>query len=178
MTITCPIRLLLVGPFGGLVAAMALGGAGCTTYPSPPSQPAFDTDVLPIFQAHCTRCHGNGPDGGTLNNAGVPGVTYNAAGPPVVSPPYLSQFGDTCLPLSDGTPGTCQNNFLNCRCGAHDYAVDGMIKTYIDPGYSLRMPPPPAPPLNDWELKVVNAWVDNPVCSNSPNPDPAICPGP
>jgi hypothetical protein len=171
--ITCPISLLLAR---GLAAALALGGVGCVAYPSPPSQPAFDTDVLPIFQAYCTRCHGNGPDGGALNSAGVPGGDYRVAGPTPVSGPSLTQYGETCLPLADGTPGTCMNNARNCRCGAYDYALDGLIMADIAPNSTEPMPPPPALPLNDWELKVVNAWVANPVCSNSPNPDPAICP--
>jgi hypothetical protein len=180
MTNRRPIRLLLVGLFGGFAIALALGGMGCVSYPSPPSEPAFDTDVLPIFQAHCTRCHGNGPDGGTLNNAGVPGVTYNAAGPNQTLGPFLTQFGDICPPLADGGAGTCFNTpESKCKCGAFVWAQppDFYIKTYIDPSYSLRMPPPPAPPLNDWELKVVNAWVANPICSHSANPDPALlCP--
>jgi hypothetical protein len=177
MTIARPIRSLLIGLFGGLVATLALGGVGCVSYPSPPSQPAFDTDVLPIFQAHCTRCHGNGPDGGALNSAGVPGVTYNAAGPPQPTAPFLTRFGDVCPPLADGGAGTCFNSpSSKCECGALVFAP--MIKIYIDPNYSEPMPPRPAPPLNDWELKVVNAWTANPICSNSPNPDPTICPGP
>jgi hypothetical protein len=180
MTITRPIRSLLVGLFGGLAAALALGGVGCVAYPSPPSQPAFDTDVLPIFQAHCNRCHGDGPDGGAFNAAGVPGRTYNSAGPPQPNGPFLTQFGDTCPPQADGSAGSCFINATNCKCGAFVYAQPPTfyISEYIAPGYSEPMPPAPAPPLNDWELKVVNAWVQNPICSNSANPDPTICPGP
>jgi hypothetical protein len=173
MTITRPIRLLLAR---GLAAALALGGVGCVAYPSPPSQPAFDTDVLPIFQAHCTRCHGDGPDGGAFNAASAPGVTYNAAGPPMPIGPFLTQFGDTCSPLADGTPGTCANNATCPRCGALVWVKQ--IKQYIAPGYVQRMPPPPAPVLNDWEMKVVNAWTAHPICSNAADPDPTICPGP
>ncbi len=61
MAITRPIRFLLVR---GFAAALALGAAGCSVYPSAPAEPAYDTDVLPIFQAHCTRCHDNNLDGG------------------------------------------------------------------------------------------------------------------
>jgi len=173
MTISRPIRLLLVR---GLAAALALGGAGCTDYPSPPSQPAFDTDVQPIFLAHCARCHGDGPDGGAFNAASVPGV-YPDAGPNSPNGPFLTQFGDTCEPLSDGTRGTCANpNAVCSHCGSLIYV--NQIKQYIDPGFRLRMPPPPAPVLNDWEFKVVNAWTAHPICSNSPDPDPTICPGP
>ncbi len=175
MTNTRPPRLLLVGLFGGLVAALALGGVGCVAYPSPPAQPAFDTDVLPIFQAHCTRCHGNGPDGGAFNAAGVPGMTYKAAGPTRPTGPFLTQFGDTCPPLADGGAGTCFNTpQTKCICGALVWAQS--IATYIGPSSPDPMPPPPAPPLNDWEMKVVNAWVQHPICSNSANPDPTICP--
>ena len=178
MTITRPSKLFLAR--GLVAAALALGGAGCTTYPSPPADPAFDTDVLPIFQAHCTRCHGDGPDGGALNAASVPGKVYPDGGGPIsASPPFLTQFGDTCLPLADGTPGTCANPSATCsRCGAALYHAQ--IKQYIAPDFTLRMPPPPAPVLNDWEMKVVNAWVaETPiVCSHSASPDPAICPGP
>ena len=170
MTINRPMRSLLA-------AALALVGAGCTAYPSPPSQPAYDTDVQPILLAHCTRCHGNGPDGGALNHAGVPGVTYNAAGPPRTLGPFLTEFGDTCTPLSDGTPGTCTNNPTGCsRCGAAYWAPN--LSAYVDPDATIPMPPPPAPQLNDWELKVIHAWVAHPICSNSSRPDPTICPGP
>src|SRR6185437_11179789 len=39
-----------------------------------------------------------------------------------------------------------------------------------------QMPPPPAAPLNSYELGVIDAWVaENPLkCSDSPNPDPAL----
>ena len=175
MTMTRPMRLLLVDLVGGLVAALALGGAGCTSYPSPPSQPAFDTDVLPIFEAHCNRCHGNGPDGGSLNTASVPGMVYPDGGGPIAAQgPFLTQFGDTCSPLADGSAGTCQNGADCPRCGAFIYA--GELDRYLNPDFSLRMPPPPAPLLNDYELKVVKAWAAHPICSNSANPDPTICP--
>ena len=177
MTITRPIRLLLAR---GLVAALAMGGAGCVAYPSPPAQPAFDTDVGPIFLAHCARCHGEGPDGGAQNAAGVPGMTYNAAGagpPPQPIGPYLTRFFDVCSPLPDGSRGTCQNSADNCTCGAFTWA--SLIKLRVDGAPNMPiMPPPPAPLLNEWELKVVDAWTKNPICSNSANPDPAICPGP
>jgi hypothetical protein len=173
MTITRPIRSLLAR---GFAIALALGGVGCVSYPSPPSEPAFDTDVLPIFQAHCTRCHGNGPDGGAFNAAGVPGMTYNIAPPQTPNGPFLTQYGDICPPQADGSASTCFISTKGCICGAHVFA--DMIKVYIDPSYTEPMPPRPAPPLNDWELKVVDAWTANPICSNSPNPDPTICPGP
>jgi hypothetical protein len=153
MTITRPIKLLLVSLVGGLAVPLALGGAGCTSYPSPPSKPAFDTDVLPIFEAHCTRCHGNGPDGGALNRAVAPNFPYPDGGPNPTAAPFLTIFGS-----------------------AARYALE--LPMYLNPDYTQRMPPPPAPLLNDWELKVVLAWSKNPICSNSSDPDPTICPAP
>ena len=95
MAITRPIRSLLVGLVGGFAAALALGGAGCSVYPSSPVEPAFDTDVLPIFQAHCTHCHDNNPDGGA-----PPTTVYRPdanGGPITAGAPALNVFGP-CYP--------------------------------------------------------------------------------
>jgi hypothetical protein len=170
MAITRPLRSRLAGLVGGLALALAatLGGAGCTAYPSAPAAPAYDTDVLPIFQAHCTRCHDNNLDGGANHTVFLPAAN---GGPMTALPPYLSQFGP-CTP-------TCS------LPGAAAYAA--VIKTNVHLTTSLRMPLPPAPPLDDWELNVIDAWVAEgkeedgavtpPICSRSANPDPALlCP--
>lgn len=137
--------------------AVVLAGAGCTLYPSPPAEPAYDTDVRPIFLAHCARCHGDGPDGGSLNT--VAGSSKTGATP--VS--CLTQFG-----TSDG--GTCTT-------GANAEATNGLLDSYVH-GRTAgeQMPPAPAPPLNSYELGVIDAWVaESPrKCSDSPNPDPAL----
>jgi hypothetical protein len=152
---------LRLGWAGGLAAAWGLLQMGCTAYPATPAQPAFDTDVLPIFEAHCTRCHGAGPDGGALNAADIPGMGVLQA-----SGPCLMQYGT--------------NPSSYCQGGAAVYT--DKIHTYIQPGYSLRMPPPPAPELNSWELDVVESWLAEPcpqICSRSSNPDPSLyCPTP
>jgi hypothetical protein len=144
---------------GGLAAAWGLFQLGCTAYPPGPAQPAFDTDVLPIFEAHCTRCHGAGPDGGALNTAYIPGMGALGA-----SGPCLTQYGNNLYP---STP-------YSCIAGAAAYT--DKIQMYIQPSFSLRMPPPPAPELNTWEMDVVEAWLaeNPPICSRSSNPDPAL----
>jgi len=159
-----PRLRLRLGLAGGLAAAWGLLQMGCTAYPATPAQPAFDTDVLPIFEAHCTRCHGAGPDGGALNAADIPGMGVLAA-----LGPCLTQFGNK--PYAD----TCQG-------GAAAYT--DKIHIFIQPGYIQRMPPPPAPELNAWEMVVVEAWLAEadsqanppvlPICSRSSNPDPAL----
>ena len=164
MTIRRPISCLLAR---GLAAALALGAAGCTIYPSAPAEPAYDTDVLPIFQAHCTRCHDNNLDGGAPHTVFLPAAN---GGPMMATPPSLSQFGP-CV-VSDGGAPTCYNP------GAGGYALP--IQMFVHLTTSVRMPLPPAPPLDDWELNVIDAWAAEkpiPICSRSANPDPALlCP--
>jgi hypothetical protein len=153
----------------GLVAALALGAAGCTVYPATPAQPAYDTDVLPIFLAHCTRCHDNNLDGGLNMPVSAPNMTY-VGGPMVGIPLYLTQYG----PCSDVDGGV-----VLCT-GAGSPRTVANVGSYIHRTDSLRMPLPPAPPLDEWETKVIDAWVAEkpmPICSNSAHPDPALlCP--
>ena len=117
--------------------------------------------MLPIFQAHCTRCHDNNLDGGAPHTVFLPAAN---GGPMTAIGPSLSQFGP-CNP-------TCSIP------GAAAYAP--LIKTNVHLTTSLRMPLPPAAPLDDWELNVIDAWVgegQTPICSKSATPDPALlCP--
>ena len=164
---TRPIRFLLVR---GLAAALGLGAAGCTVYPSPPSDPAYDTDVLPIFLAHCTRCHDNNLDGGASAAVTAPGVTDPTSLTAGLTL-YLRNYG--CQNPDGGTPTICTTGAANPR-------TLGNIGIYIHRTDYLRMPYAPSPPLNDWELKVLDEWLaekPTPVCSHSANPNPALlCP--
>ena len=97
MAITRPIRTLVAR---GLAAALLLGAAGCSTYPATPAEPAFDTDVLPIFQAHCTRCHDNNLDGGAQSRR----LSSRRLRRPVpAGAPALKVFGP-CYPGDGGAP--------------------------------------------------------------------------
>jgi hypothetical protein len=179
----------------GLLASVGAWGAGCTVYPSTPSQPAFDTDVLPIFQSHCIRCHGAGPpDGGphpALNPLNLnPGSAVNYDGGQSCYLLTAGQFaraddaGIHQYSVPDLTRfGPCQmKGVCNPRLGgAGAYAgPTGPIETDVHMrGNCSQMPPPPAPVLDDWELKVIDAWTaeSTPICSNSANPDPSLlCP--
>ncbi len=160
MAIGNAIRSLLAGS----AAVLALGMAGCTLYPSAPSDPAYDTDVRPIFLAHCTRCHGNGPNGGSIN---IPPGASSQGYPPVGC---YTQFGVNKSVSPDGGV---------CYYGAFTYRND--IDTYVHSADPINeMPPPPAARLNSHELAVIDAWVAElpiPTCSNSSHPDPALfCP--
>jgi hypothetical protein len=162
---------------GGLAAAWALFQLGCTAYPSgAPAEPAFDTDVRPIFEAHCTRCHGAGPDGGALNTTSTPnwdgglGCITSPIGPNLTGFCALDSYGNKVCP-PDANPGAAFYATLK-GSGLHEVLHESK-------GTCLQMPPPPAPALNEWELAVVDAWIaeSNLICSRSSNPDPAaLCP--
>jgi hypothetical protein len=168
------IRTVRSGLIRGLGAALVsgvlavTGVAGCSVYPAAPAQPAFDTDVLPIFQAHCTRCHDNNLDGGANNIVNVPAM----GGPVAATAPALSQFGPCVVPDGGGTP--------HCGIGAVAYRIQIQQYVHYADSNTLRMPPAPSRPLDDWELQVIDAWTTQtpiPICSKSANPDPALlCP--
>jgi len=162
MAITRPISTLVAW---GLATALLLGAVGCSTYPAAPAQPAYDTDVLPIFEAHCTRCHDNNPDGGGANHQVF--LPDAAGGPMTAGQPHLTVFGP-CYPGDGGAP-LC--------IGVPSWRKQ--ITTAIHATDSTRMPLAPARPLDDWELNVIDSWLaePSPICSRSKNPDPALlCP--
>ena len=177
---TAPL-LGAAAPALGLVLALSV--IGCTSLPSPPSAPAYDTEVRPIFVAHCTRCHGAGPDGGSLN---VPTeTTGHNAGPALTDAEVLNFFAEKIYLTQFGTTGTCVPDNTgslpaDCRQGAGSAART--IPAFVKSARSAanHMPVPPAPDLNEYEIGVIDAWVaeePNLICSNSPNPDPALhCP--
>ena len=155
------------------VAVAAIAAAGCNAYAPVPDHPAYDIEVRPIFMAHCARCHGAG---GTLNVATEPTGPDAAVLPSITSGltqfttsgPYLTQFDTT---------GDCSSPMpTNCMPGAGQYypLIYSLTQEHSD--QTQAMPPPPASRLNDWELGVIANWKKNPICSNSVNPDPSLCP--
>jgi hypothetical protein len=143
----------------GLLAALAALAAGCAPpEPSLPAAPSYAADVRPIFVAHCVRCHGAG---GALNVARDPhggadaGPLPSVAGKPALA--YLGQYADS---------GDCADpSSLTCHRGAYFVATQTTdLKLYLHPPANFPpMPPPPSPRLDDWELKVVDAWLPNPL---------------
>jgi hypothetical protein len=127
--------------------------------PSRPASPTFSEDVRPILVAHCTRCHGAG---GMLQ-----GDTASISGyqtPPVDG--FFEDYQDQgdCTQADGGalpTPPACKH-------GAHAYATTYVSRWngYVFP--TRLMPPAPAAPLDDYELDVLNRWIENPVCGAGP----------
>jgi hypothetical protein len=162
----------------GLVSAVALFGvASCsTTTASAPSQPAYDSDVRPILMAHCVRCHGAG---GSINiateptgpDAAVLTSIQKSAGVLRTSYSYLDQY-----PADNGQCASADGGATNgCKKGVLAWKSVLSMCIHVTSGL-LQMPPPPAPSLDDWEKDVIDNWLKNPICSNSPNPDTTICP--
>ena len=157
------------------VAAGAAVAAGCNAYPPVPASPAYDTEVRPLLMVHCVRCHGAG---GTLNAPTEPTGPNAPTLPSISGSGVLDAFNLLALYFDQfDTTGDCTSATpTNCKNGAGPSA--GLIKMFVQPTEKppLFMPPAPAPPLNEWELGVINNWAANPICSNSANFDPNICP--
>jgi hypothetical protein len=140
----------------GLMVALAALAIGCG--PPVPTSPSYAANVRPIFESHCVRCHGAG---GHLNAArepaGQPDAGESGLGAPLLA--YLGQYDDS---------GSCPEagNQSACQRGAHYVATMTQylqMALHGSSSYPTPMPPPPAPTLDDWELKVVDAWIANPI---------------
>jgi len=140
-----------------LLAGLLAAAACAAPEPPVPAAPSYAADVHPIFLAHCVRCHGAG---GALNTARDPkggadaGPLASVGGRPALA--YLGQYDDSGS-CPDSTPAPC-------HVGAKSAATSGLLRSYLHPANGVTpMPPPPAPRLDDWELKVVDAWLANPL---------------
>jgi len=120
-------------------AALVLVGA-CS--PPVPANPTYTKDVQPILAAHCVRCHGAN---GMLNSMNdVPG----AIKAPRIC--YFQRYEDQGDCSTASSP-TCQRGAGYCA---------SMFPAYIDAAddSGLRMPPPPAERVNEWEHDVLFRW--------------------
>ena len=156
------IRVLSLAGSAAVLARWVWPGA--PLYPSAPSDPAYDTDVRPIFLAHCTRCHGNGPNGGSIN---IPPGASSQGYPPVGC---YTQFGVNKSVSPDG--GVCYS--------ARSPTATTLIPTCTAPTRSTRCLLRPRRGSTATSLPVIDAWVAElpiPNCSNSSHPNPALfCP--
>ena len=124
--------------------ALLLGMAALGCSPEVPAMPTFAKDVSPILTAHCVRCHDETFRTDPMSKTALP--------LPVLC--HLNRFEAT---------GDCTASGTTCSYGAQ-FCV-GMIGPRITApeGATLRMPPAPADPLNDWEKDVLTRWVANPL---------------
>ena len=82
--IACASLGVVVSPAG--LAAPPDGGQQKRPAAPTSSNPRFETDVLPIFQAHCARCHGAKPRKAELNLTSRDGAFQGSESGPVIVP--------------------------------------------------------------------------------------------
>jgi hypothetical protein len=146
--------------FSTFLAVAALA-ASCDA-PTPAS-PSYAADVRPIFMSRCVRCHGSGPDGGTLRMAlepTGPNAAALASDPTKPTTCYLDQYADSGdCPDAGGSTLVCHRGAYHCAT-----MVNGIdVRVHGGGPIKVSMPPPPSSGLDDWELKVVDAWTRNPL---------------
>jgi hypothetical protein len=144
-----------VAVFAFVLAALA---SACQTFPEEPAAPTYAKDVAPILNAHCVRCHGAQ---GMLRKEIINGAESPEWG---IIDCYLDQMDPRGDCTFDGGPP----NLATCMPGAKFCASPisaGTTMTYFDiyvfqaANTVRRMPPPPAPELNEWEMNTLKRWV-------------------
>jgi hypothetical protein len=153
-------KALLASVFALAAAVPVLSLSGCS--PEVPANPTYSEHVKPIFMARCVRCHDE-----TLRDE-VPPPGYPAR-------PRLPQFCH--LNRYDSEPIGCTPATPPCSLGASACVnipgMGGYLAARVDPAVehdAARMPPAPAPALNDYESAVVNRWLTNLDANGAPLP--------
>jgi hypothetical protein len=118
-----------------------------------PGQPTYTTDIKPLFEAHCVRCHSaDGVDGSTGKDPRA--INGYATDQPVS---HLGSFAD----VGDCDPDAGFDAQPPCVRGAQYEALVGPMSLYIHTTLSVRMPLAPSEPLTSWELSLVDKWIAN-----------------
>ena len=152
-------KALLASVFALAAVVPVVSLSGCS--PEVPVNPSFARDVQPIFNARCVRCHDE-----TLRAEMVPAGYPNNGAPKIC---HLNRYEST---------GDCSAGGTTCSLGASQCAniapgMGGYLAARVDPAVEhdpARMPPAPAPALNDYESAVVNKWLTNLDASGAPLP--------
>jgi hypothetical protein len=115
--------------------------AGCAA-PSAPERPTW-ADVEPIVRGHCTHCHG------------ATAAQTARAGDEVYRLDFYEVTEEVCGDAARA---------LDAPPMAHAFAaLVGAAVAPPEPGARARMPPPPAPALDDWERDTLVRWAREPV---------------
>jgi hypothetical protein len=149
-------------PLAGLVLLAGASLAGCGGNPAPDEGFVdFLTDVQPLLNARCIRCHGAG---GTLN--GDPDVTSPIAVVSLKGKPtggFLDCYGDR---------GDCSGGGVDCRRGFRFYADDNPAGHALANAWLPSMPPGPSQKLTERESQILHRWLAKPSAdpaSTNPN---------
>jgi hypothetical protein len=154
-------KALLASVFALAAAVPVMSLSGCS--PEVPANPGYEEHVKPIFMARCVRCHDE-----TLRDEPLPPGSQPRRPPQTCHLNRYESMGD-CVTAGSTT----------CSRGASECAnlPPPMMGSYIAPrvdpaneNNAMRMPPPPAPALNDYESAVVNRWLMNLDANGAPLP--------
>lgn len=144
------MRYVLSNLLPAVPVALTLAGAalGCgSEMPEVPANPTYASDVAPILNLHCIRCHGLADMLHTMIVNGYPNSPSTC---------YLQRYEDegNCA-----VPGSADCMHGAGYCGTR-MGTDSLITAMINMpnGSTGRMPPPPADPLSDFEKAVINRW--------------------
>jgi len=151
-------KALLASVFALAAAVPAISLSGCS--PEVPANPTYAKDVKPIFMARCVRCHDE-----TFRGEEINPMTGNPITPAICHLNRYESMGDctTVGPACSVGASLCAN-----IPGSGSY-----MAPKVDPAVEddpARMPPPPAPALNDYESAVINRWLTNLDPSGAPLP--------
>jgi mono/diheme cytochrome c family protein len=107
-----------------------------------PAAPGYQTDVKPILDANCVRCHGEG-DKLSVD----PGLTGNLKGlaPMIV---YLDHYEDR---------PNCGGGTMPCLGAKTNALLAALYVAYPDSNYN-RMPPKPSERLSDRDIDLLKRW--------------------
>jgi hypothetical protein len=133
------------------LAVMILAACDGEKEPPIPEMPTYATDVHPIFEKHCTRCH-NETLSGDINP-----LTMGLDKPSIC---HLNRFEDTgdCSDTGIAT-GTCSFGAHFCGTVMPGDPPASYISTYITfPQDQGGMPPLPAAPLSAREKEIILRW--------------------
>jgi hypothetical protein len=130
-----------------LACLAACAFTGCASPPAVPEHPTW-ADVQPILRADCTSCHG----GSAETTGSVNGVAYR-------------------LDFFDMTPESC--GAAAAAVASSRFAAEAASQIRFDltsdnPAIRPRMPPEPAPWLEDWKWQTVLRWSRNPIKGTAP----------
>ena len=127
-----------------LALPFAFASLACAPDEGPvPANPTYANDVRPIFIAQCVHCHG-------ANDMLNVGDVNGAPNKPAYC--YLQRYEST---------GDCSNPGMlaaDCKRGAGSALCTTQVPLRINLASSLRMPPPPADPLTNWQKEVIYNW--------------------
>jgi hypothetical protein len=127
-----------------LVFSVVLGSYACGAK-EPPAVPRWDLDVRPLLRGACSHCHGS-----TVNPPATPTTRYDIC----TSAPFNAYFSPEGLAILGKDPAG------NPILGGASVMAGGLVaQTSSGVIAGLRMPPPPAGPLYEYEQQVLQRWL-------------------